>query len=78
MGGTQAGRQGEAIMDYILYTSNAMFWSNELQAFDGPFVEFVRYKDADKTVVLEDVFAVNDSMQAYSFWLGAEADMPLD
>lgn len=51
-------------MDYILYTSNATYWNTSTGAYEGPIVEICFFKDADQTVVLEEIFGCNDSMQS--------------
>lgn len=61
-------------MDYVLYTPNARYWDMQLADYGPPSVEWVLFKDADKTVALEEIFGVNDTMQGLCFWLGADAE----
>lgn len=61
-------------MDYVLYTSNARYWNTSTGEYNPPQVECIVYPNADKCSVLEEIYDVNDSMQGYCFWLGADAE----
>lgn len=60
-------------MDYVLYTPKAYYWDSKKDCWMCG-VEFVYYKDADKTTVIDEIFSPSDCIQGLCFWLGAVAD----
>jgi hypothetical protein len=61
-------------MNYVLYTPNAVYWNAVKGEYDPPVAEIVYYKNADKTVVLDEIYAPSDCLQGLCFWLGRDAE----
>lgn len=59
-------------MDYVLYTSEATYWTGG--GYTPRTVEIVFYRDAGNCSVIDEVFGPNDTLASVSFWLGASAD----
>jgi hypothetical protein len=57
-------------MHYVLYTPCASHW-NEPRKF---FPEFIYYRRARASTILNEVFAPSDAFHSLAFWLGADAE----